>query len=234
MVEITNTEELGMTAEKVICDLSGIDSLHIEHRANTELEKEIKPVMRDALEELPDIKESVGQEKGEKGGLTKNRSDFKCENGETIEVKTTKSSWKLCPHKCGQPGDETFDEYFGHLYDGKINYEKAKKLVINKFHEMMPIYLENLFDNDYLLFLYFTGKNRGYEIIEKENLPDFDEWEEDDFSFTQTVESWNESCTIRYDGTSIGEFQLHSNRNCYKFRFQIKKLSRILEMEMDV
>ena len=42
-------------------------------------------------------------------------------------------------------------------------------------------------------------------------------WEKEKFTFTrQTIEKWNESNTVKYDGISIGEFQVHNNRNCFK------------------
>ena len=39
-----------------------------------------------------------------------------------------------------------------------------------------------------------------------------------------TVETWNESSSVKYNGVSIGEFQIHNNRNCVKFRFHFKNL----------
>ena len=39
-----------------------------------------------------------------------------------------------------------------------------------------------------------------------------------------TVDTWNESSSVKYNGVSIGEFQIHNNRNCVKFRFHFKNL----------
>ena len=39
-----------------------------------------------------------------------------------------------------------------------------------------------------------------------------------------TVDTWNESSSVKYNGVSIGEFQIHKNRNCVKFRFHFKNL----------
>ena len=55
------------------------------------------------------------------------------------------------------------------------------------------------------------------------------------FSFTQSLENWNESNTLKYSindtekPISIGEFQVHKNRSCFKFRFNIKNILKILE-----
>ena len=43
-----------------------------------------------------------------------------------------------------------------------------------------------------------------------------------------TIEKWNESSTIKYMKVSIGEFQIHNNRNIVKFRFNMPKLLEIL------
>jgi hypothetical protein len=44
-------------------------------------------------------------------------------------------------------------------------------------------------------------------------------WAKSQLTFTQDLESWNESCTVKFDEISIGEFQVHKNRNGFKFRF---------------
>ena len=52
----------------------------------------------------------------------------------------------------------------------------------------------------------------------------------DKFTFTkQTVDEWNESNTVKYNGMSVGEFQVHKNRNCYKFRFNMPNLLRLIK-----
>ena len=64
--------------------------------------------------------------------------------------------------------------------------------------------------------------------ISKESIKEFC-WKKEKFSFTRpTLEEWNESNTVKYDGLSIGEFQVHSNRNCYKFRFNLSNLLKLL------
>ena len=171
--------------------------------------------------------------KGEaEGGKAGALIDFSCENGETISVKTTRNSYKICPSECGQPGADTFDEYFRHLYDDpddRISHQKFKTLCLAKSHEMMPIYLEHLFDCDYLLWLYFSEKDKGFKIIRRSDVSFF-KWEKDEFSFTKDINSWNESCTVKYDSVTIGEYQVHHNRNNYKFRFNMRNLCKLLAL----
>ena len=50
------------------------------------------------------------------------------------------------------------------------------------------------------------------------------------FTFTKpTVAEWNESTTVKYNSISIGEFQIHNNRDCVKFRFHFKNLLHIAD-----
>ena len=54
-------------------------------------------------------------------------------------------------------------------------------------------------------------------------------WDKGLITFTKpTVEDWKESNTVKYDGVTIGEFQVHSNRNCFKFRFDLEGLKYIV------
>ena len=57
------------------------------------------------------------------------------------------------------------------------------------------------------------------------------EWKREKFSFTkETIDKWNESNTVKYDGKTIGEFQVHNNRVCFKFRFQMQNLIDLLNI----
>ncbi|MBN1795842.1 MAG: hypothetical protein JW804_04150 [Sedimentisphaerales bacterium] len=227
---IINNESLGVTAEKVICDLCGIESSELIGRSIPELEGTIKPYIEEALKKLPLIVKYVGQERGGIGGQSKSPIDFYFEDGKSLSVKTNKTGKKVCPSRCGQPGNETFDKYFRHLYDNPndtITYDKFKKLALEKTHLMIPIYLENTFDCDYLLWLYYQPKRVEYKVIKKEDVSFF-EWKKEKFTFTQTIESWNESCTVKYNGITLGEYQVHKHRKNFKFRFNFDKLGSFL------
>ena len=73
-----------------------------------------------------------------------------------------------------------------------------------------------------------TGQPYGYDIVKKEFGKDF-KWEKELFSFSQpNISTWNESNSVSYNGISLGEFQVHNNRNCFKFRFNFENLFVIL------
>ena len=139
---------------------------------------------------------------------------------------------RLCPSECGQPGNDTFDLYFGHLYEGKIDYEKFKSVVLSKVEQMLPIYLDHLFGCDYLLLVHINSPDDGYYILKKKEIQPF-QWERSRISFTRaSIREWNESNTVKYDGVSVGEFQAHHHRNSYKFRFQILKLAKVMSVAL--
>ena len=222
-----NNETLGQSAEKVICDLCGLDSSDFAHRTNTKLESLLKPLITKALRELPKIVKHAGLQRGLRGKQSKSTVDFLAEDGSTISLKSNlRGSSKVCPSECGQPGQETFDHYFGHLYEKPVNYKKFKRLCLEKPHLMMPIYSEHLFSCDYLVWV-TLGRNPRYRILSKTDIPRMD-WEPRMFSFTKTLSTWNESCTLKYQGITIGEWQAHQHRHNYKFRFNFENLCRVI------
>ena len=90
----------------------------------------------------------------------------------------------------------------------------------------MNNYIKYLFDCDYLLWIHIYKEEFEYKILRYENDIKFDK---DKFTFTRNIYNWNESNTVKYEGVTIGEFQIHKNRNCFKFRFDINNLINILE-----
>ena len=93
----------------------------------------------------------------------------------------------------------------------------------------MNNYLKYLFDCDYLLWIYIEKKEYMYKILSYDATYKF---KKDKFTFTKNLENWNESNTVKYYGITIGEFQVHNNRNCLKFRFDMKNLIELLYTSM--
>jgi adenine-specific DNA-methyltransferase len=74
--------------------------------------------------------------------------------------------------------------------------------------------------------LYFNFKEGFAILITRQDYPVF---EKENISLTKTIETFNESCTIKYNNKSIAEVQSHSSRNCVKFRFSMKNMATFLE-----
>ena len=229
-IKIT-TETLGMTAEKVICDLFDLEREdHINKRSSRSLENEIKPTIKEAFKYLPNAIEHSGSKSGERGGTSKSSYDFILEGNKTLSLKTNYGK-KVCPPEVGQPSEKTFMHYFGDLMNEEFSEEAFKRLVLNDVHKMMPRYLSHLLDSDYLLWIYKEPSGFKYKILNSVDTTNI-KWEKEEFTFTRdTLQTWKESTTLKYRGISLGEFQVHRTRNSYKFRFNMKSLLKVLELQ---
>lgn len=223
------TETFGMTAEKTICDVFGLeypDSL--QRRYAPDIQRDLSPIVIDAFKHLPKPIKHTGSLPGERGDQSKCSYDFILERNKTLSLKTNTGKM-ICPPEVGQPGNITCLKYFGHLCEGdEINEVSFKNMVLNRVDEMMPIYTRFLFDSDYMLWIRKNKEKYNYQIFPQELLHKFN-WEKDLFCFTKpTIQDWNDSNTLKYNGISIGEFQVHRNRNCFKFRFNMENLMKLI------
>lgn len=221
------TETLGMSAEGAICDyfeLQKPDSFN--NRVLKAYVDKLMPVVSKAFEYMPNAIKHSGSTVGERGEQSKCSYDFVLEGNQTLSLKTNKGKM-VCPPEVGQPGSKTCLLYFkDYLKKGiaEVTRDDFKEMVLTKIEQILPIYVEHLFDSDWLLWIYEVKDSYDYLIISKNDIKDF-QWEKEKFSFTKsTIDDWKESNTVKYDGVTIGEFQVHQNRNCYKFRFNMKNL----------
>jgi hypothetical protein len=229
-----NNETLGVTAEKTICDLYGLETPpSFLRRYSIEMQSHLAPVIQSAFTILPKAIKHTGHLKGERGGDSKCSYDFVLEGNKTLSVKTNIGNM-VCPPEVGQPSAETCFLYFCQFTnEDHMDGDIFKKMVYEHINEMLPIYLKYLFDSDYLLWLYKKKEVYMFKILDAIYANKF-VWNYSKISFTKsTIEDWNESNTLKYDGTTIGEFQVHKNRDCLKFRFSFENLLSIIEKKRD-
>jgi hypothetical protein len=169
--------------------------------------------------------------------VTRSPHNFKTFNGETVSVWTFKTnSPKVCPKVAGQPGVETANKLFGHLSNESIDKKTFKTVAYHKTTELLDIYLDYLFLSDICIFIYLNENTNDllsnqYNIttIRAKQINDIN-FNSSKITFTQKLTSWNESNTVKYDGVSIGEFQVHSDSSRFiKFRFFLKSLLPLLK-----
>lgn len=225
------TETLGISTEAAICEIFNLEKPDsFSTRESRKYINDLKPVLIEAFKNMPPAIKHSGSTPGERGGVSKCSYDFILEGDLTLSVKSNKGKM-VCPPEVGQPGAETcFMYFYKYLPEGteEVTKENFKEMVFNHIDKLIPIYINHLFDSDWLLWVYEVKD--GYEHLEisKDEIIEYD-WKKENFSFTkQSVEEWNESNTVKYNGTSIGEFQVHNNRNCFKFRFNMKNLIEII------
>lgn len=224
-------ETIGITAEKTICDLYNLEyPNHLTKRSSEATEWEMRPVIEKAFKEsqLPLPIEHTGSTKGERGKKSKCSYDFILNGGFTLSVKTNQNM--ICPPEVGQPSAETCYQYFCNFIEGgKVTNDTFKQMVFDHIEDIMPIYINHLFDSDYMLWLHKGKRQWKYEIFTKNTLSNF-VWEHSKFSYTKSnIKEWIESNTVKYNGVSIGEFQIHNHRNCYKFRVNMKNIKKLIK-----
>jgi hypothetical protein len=228
-IDQINNETIGITAEKAICDIFSIKyPSHLKTRSSLQIQRELDNVIKMAFEKIPKPIQHTGSSLGERGKKSKCSFDFILEGGYTLSLKTNKE--KICPPEVGQPSATTCYEYFYPYIDGdKVTNDTFKNMVLNHIDKIIPIYVTHLFDSDYLLWIHKNKDKWIYDIFDKNTAKNII-WIKDKFSFTKpNIDEWYESNTVKYDNITIGEFQVHSHRNCFKFRFNMKNLKNILK-----
>lgn len=226
-----NNESLGMSAEGTICEYFNLEKpKSFDTRVVSTYVRKLMPVIDDAFKNLPPAIRHTGSTVGDRGEQSKCSYDFVLYGNKTMSLKTNKGKM-VCPPEVGQPGSKTCLLYFkDYLPAGitEVTKSQFKEMVLTYIDKIMPIYVEHLFDSDWLLWIYEEKDGYKHMEISKENIKQF-KWEKERFSFTKnTVSEWNESNTVKYDGKTIGEFQIHQNRNCFKFRFNMQNLLEII------
>jgi hypothetical protein len=205
-----NNETFGMSIEREICEIFNI-SHKISPLRTRNISENIKYDILDILKKnnITPV-EHIG---GLNGSI-----DFLCKNGKTLSVKTNTNGFKICPQIIGQSTVEKFGSYFNLK---SLTKPDIKQWILNHPVILFKEYFKHTFSCDYLLWV-FKDSGMDRVMILNSNLK-YKYLKNEDFSFTRSS-NWNESSTLKYLNTSIGEFQIHSNRNCVKFRFNLKNM----------
>ncbi len=228
------TEIIGISAEVAIADVYELPlNPNYRQRANEQIVAVTRRLVPAIFEEegIPDPIAHIAE--------GQNPIDFLLEGGTSLSVKTNQRKLgKSAPQNIGQPTASTFWTYFADMADGPVpddyrgRSDMFKRVTIDRIDEIMVRYWENLFDCDFLLqFFDYLDKdgnvNPGpdYIVFRKADSP---RWRKQLFSFTQSTGSWNESNTVKYADRSIGEFQVHNNRDCFKFRFNMSGIADLV------
>jgi hypothetical protein len=227
-----NNSDFNLTLQKYICDFHNIEPsptarAYFESSANQELIPMISSYYSKILKDLPSKPRKC---------LTFNKEDltfgdyhnFLLENNETLSLRTTKKSDKICPRVVGQAGYNVINEYFGDIFGSRIsNQQDIKKLCLEYIDEIIPIFLDFVFVSDNNLWITKENGTLSHKFYPKSDRFNFVLYK-GEFSFTKNLNDWNESNTLKYRGISLGEFQVHKKRT-FKFRFNVKNLIAFLD-----
>ena len=146
--------------------------------------------------------------------------DFRVPGGH-LSAKTTKGLGKVCPQVIGQTTLKKFCEYFGVDSSSDI-----KEYIENNVPKLLTVYIDNTFECPVL---YYNKKTESIKLI---TIKSKIEWDPNliQFSHIKKAKKWNDSTTMYYNDKTLGEFQIHKNRDSVKFRWSFEKL---LEMFPD-
>ena len=222
------TEQIGISAELAVADLSGV-SVRDEYRkrGRPELVRHISSAIEDLLESMPKPIKHVAE--------GQNLIDFMLLGGRTLSVKSSmRNTKKVAPQKIGQATSVTFWKHLPNFVPAEMDPKKFnrgqsntlfKRIAQEKTSDLLTEYWNNLFDCDYWLYIHNVITKNDVLTTQPEAIlfksPKCPEWKTSKFSFTRDLENWNESCTLKYQSITIGEFQVHNNRDGLKFRFNL-------------
>ncbi|OOB77151.1 MAG: hypothetical protein BEN18_11170 [Epulopiscium sp. Nuni2H_MBin001] len=232
-----NNETVGISAEIAIADIFQVKvKPHYRQRGNETIIKSLIPTITNAFQfyNIPNPVYHIAEQQ--------NSVDFELKNGYTLSVKTNqKDRNKVAPQKVGQPTSSTYFDLFSDFYNLPIpvslseKQQLYKKTCIEYIEQLLPIYYKHLFHCDYTIYIFniLTNSNElTYSpMIKVYPLLSGACFDRNRISFTQDDLNWNNkrSTTVKYDGISIGEFQLHQGRDTFKFRFIMKGVDYLID-----
>jgi len=236
------TETFGISCELAIIKcFNGIEIPNLISRSDNNIIDILLPKFKKFFEEKK-------INKLEYVGLKQNKVDFIDNNNITFSVKSnlTKSN-KICPQIIGQCTLNKFNQNIYSKISDKSNIlnntDKVKQFILNYPNELFLLYFESLFCCDNIIYIKQTNNNAFDEqknpdkylisLYKTNNIIKLvnDKCKDDVFDFTRKI-NWVESSTLKVlinnKYLSIGEFQIHNNRDCIKFRFNMNNLLKYL------
>ena len=217
-VNVANTETIGLWTEYVICKVLGLQ-FNCSRQYIKDLKFDIQQDLETKLEFLKDIgiSEHIGN-------INSDIGDFMLFSGGSISVKSNISLDKVCPHGVGQTSLKKL---------GLKDNISFKKWVLSDPFSVLKFYSTALMKSEHCIYInYSLGK---IFHIRNHLIGDIDN---NRITFTKNLENWNESCTMKIDGKSVAEFQVHNNRNVVKCRIMmvsfIRKFTSYTEIDIPI
>ena len=218
---VLQTEDLGKKFEMGICLLYGIPYDGKYKYSMVEAEK-----LRDRLNPLLDVFPHALQHTAKNGS----RYDFTgaTEPAIRLSAKTTKKDGKVAPQVIGQPSRKKFCDVFEIDKTRSENLSEIKQYIETNVSSMLDKYFETTFDCPIIYY------NEHKNVLQFIRLITKIDWSLQIIHFTKTGAAWNESSSIKIGKTTIGEFQVHSHRDCIKFRWSFEKLIKLFEDSFEI
>lgn len=233
-----SNEDHGICCENTVCTVNGIvPPEHFAKRITEQICLDMTPCIELFKERNPHIipKKHTGHKNG--------KNDFILNNGETLSCKANlKRSGLLAPQIDGQPSRCVFDTMHNLPYGGKKDSDLNRKKYIQEIENIVKLVKQwwvNFWCCDNLLWVYghqgqWISRFFSKEMNMRNKFPFTDATK---FEFSQTPESWNDSCAIRYvldtgKYISIGSFQFHNKRGL-KYRWNLANICNYMNLPLE-
>ena len=209
------TEDLGKICEKAVCLVAGCE-FQGNYKYSLEKANALKQRLTSITTEIQGFQHT---------GRTDDLYDFSHSTDVTkkLSVKTNKTGWMVCPQG-GQGTKKTFCEKFSLSVEAQTDPEAIKAFVVATVPKILDTFMHSTFHCQTL----YYNEPANIVLLIKQIKPIDWSIQPLKFSHLEKVKIWNESTTLylSHNGTliTIGEFQNHKNRNCFKFRWQFKNL----------
>ena len=226
---VRNNADFGLSLQKLICDhynLDVNDQAFEQFKANynSVYDGELTPLCTKIFKEVGSkpVQLLTYTKKLVNSKQTTSPHNFLLADGKTLSVRTTRGSDKVAPRTVGQAGFAVLNDFFADVFGEKITSQQdVRRMVVNHIHEILPIFIDNLFQSDYTV-LIDRNNMSSMQVIKLSDVGQYS-FSRDDFTFTRGLDTWTESTTLKYHGKSIAEIQTHSERT-FKFRFIISAI----------
>ena len=223
-----NTEELGKVTEMAVCSVFTTAFVGAFDYETKQVEK-----LKLRFAKVPDLFQyKTVKHTGVKNG----RYDITGTNDDGtvryLSIKSSKSQkGKVCPQVIGQPCHNVFCDYFKLPRTSKQH--DIKIFIIDNVTTLLTEYFNHTFDCD----IFYYNEYQDKCIYVKPVKPV--EWEKLQFAFTRGIAEWKESSTLHVvNGTdkpvTIGEFQVHNNRDGIKFRWNFENVLQLFSDSFDI
>jgi len=131
-------------------------------------------------------------------------------------LKTNTRDYKICPQVIGQTTKQRWCTHFGLPADTAD--DTIKNFIQTNLSRVLDEEHRHTFDTT--IFHYHKPSNTAKVIISLRPI----DWTSKNLTFTKNGDAWRESTSLRANGNTIGEFQIHNHRNNVKFRWNLKNL----------
>jgi len=215
------TEDLGKIFEMAVCLL-----YETKYDGNYKYSMEEAHAIQERIHKLKEVFPYKIQHIAKNG----NQYDFVCVGREPLylSAKTTKKDGKVCPQVIGQPTKKKFCEFF--CVDPLYNLDQIKEYIASNITSLLEIYTLHTFDCPVV---YYNKHKNTLRFIKLKQKMD---WSAHNVTFSHIIKNkkWNESSCIMIGNKTIGEFQIHTHRDCIKFRWSFEKLLDLFTDHFDI